>query len=79
MSITYNLENILKELDITKNHIAVETKTRPATVLSIAKGDIKRIDLDMINNVLDGLNKIAKSKKINKSYTIDDIFTYKFE
>lgn len=79
MSISYNLENILRELDITKNHIAVETKTRPATILSIAKGDAKRIDLEMLDNVLNGLNQIAKEKGINKTYKIDDIFTYNFE
>lgn len=79
MNLQFKLEGILEELEITKNHLAVETKTRPATVLSIAKGEIKRIDLEMITDLLDYLNKLASEKGIKKNYTIDSIFNYSYE
>jgi predicted transcriptional regulator len=79
MSFNFKLEQILEELGQTKNSIAVESKVRPATIHDLVEGNTKRIELPTIQKVLDTLNSIAKEKKINKTYTLDDIVEYTFK
>lgn len=79
MTIQFNLQNILDELDITSHYLAVETKSRPATMLQFAKGQSKRLDLQMLDDMLDEINRIAIEKNLNKTYTLDDILSYSYK
>jgi hypothetical protein len=76
MAITFNLQKALDELEISSNYLAVETKTRPSSVLSIAKGTMQRIDINLLNTLLDQLNIEAKQRGLNKTYSIEDIISY---
>ncbi|MGD6896121.1 helix-turn-helix domain-containing protein [Bacillus infantis] len=78
MGITFNLESILEELEITKNHLAVETKTRPATVLDLSRGKVKRVDIETLSSLLDHLNSVARERGMEKTYTIDSILPYHY-
>ena len=79
MSIQFKLQVALDELDITSHHLAVESKTRPATVLALAKGQMKRLDVDMIIKILDELNRIADDKGMSKRYGIEDVIRYEYD
>lgn len=76
MALQFNLNKALDELGVTAHYIAVETKNRPASVLSLAKGEMKRLDLEMLDNILDELNMVAIEKGINREYTIEDVISY---
>lgn len=76
---TFNLKKVLGELDITANYLAVETKTRPSSVLSLAKGTMQRVDLGLLETLLDQLNREAIKRGIDKRYTIEDIVKYEYK
>jgi DNA-binding Xre family transcriptional regulator len=79
MALHFNLGNVLHELEITKNALAVEAKVRPATVATYAKGDVSRIEVDTLINLLDAINRIAAGRGIKKKYGIEDIVTYVYQ
>lgn len=76
MRYSFDLENVLEQLGVTKNHLAVETKIRPATILDLSKGKTRRVELATIETLLDEINKIARDRGIEKVYTIDDLIKY---
>jgi DNA-binding Xre family transcriptional regulator len=70
------LEKTLTELDITRNALAVESKTRPLTINEIVSGKPKQINFSTLQSILVALNRIAAEKGINKKYNVTDIFEY---
>ena len=76
MSFVFKLEEVLNELDITRNTLSVESKVRPATIQDLYTGSTKRIELGTIEKILDTLNAFAKKKSIEKVYTIDNLIEY---
>lgn len=76
MPIKHNLAKVLEELDTTRNKIAVESKTRPATLLDMNEGKTKRLELETVERILNVINDIAAEKGIDKVYTLNDLFTY---
>jgi predicted transcriptional regulator len=74
--IRYNLGETLSEIGITRNKLAVESKTRPATVLDLVSGESKRIEIDTLISLLDTLNRISKERGITRTITISDIIEY---
>jgi DNA-binding Xre family transcriptional regulator len=78
MAFQFNLEKVLSELEITKNYLSRESKIRPATILDLASGETKRLELPTIEKILDCLNQTAKEKDLNKTYTIDDLVQYEY-
>ncbi|PEL06733.1 XRE family transcriptional regulator [Bacillus sp. AFS017336] len=76
MGFNFKLAGILKDLEQTKNSIAVESKVRPATIHDLVEGNTKRIELPTIERVLDTINKVAKDAGKNKTYTLDDLIEY---
>lgn len=74
----FTLENVLTELGITKNYLSREAKIRPATILDLASGETKRLELPTIEKILDCLNETAIKKTLNKTYTIDDLVKYNY-
>ncbi|MEC1560432.1 helix-turn-helix domain-containing protein [Bacillus haynesii] len=73
MGFRFNLNDILEELGITKNKLAVEAKVRPATIGDLCEGKTKRLELETIEKILNVLNDLSPTK----TYTIDDIILYK--
>ncbi|GIN78046.1 MULTISPECIES: helix-turn-helix transcriptional regulator [Bacillus] len=73
MGFRFNLNDILDELGITKNKLAVEAKVRPATIGDLCEGKTKRLELETIEKILNVLNDFSQTK----TYTIDDIILYK--
>ncbi|WP_139328434.1 XRE family transcriptional regulator [Paenibacillus odorifer] len=74
--IKFKLGATLDLLGTTRNKIAVESKTRPATILDLASGDTRTVKLDTLANILDTLNALAKEKGIERTIGIDDIIEY---
>lgn len=77
--IKYKLGVTLDELNnkrITRNKLAVESKTRPATILDLAAGESKTIKLETLVSILDALNEIAKDEGIDRVFGINDIIEY---
>ncbi|OMD44477.1 XRE family transcriptional regulator [Paenibacillus odorifer] len=72
----FKLGATLDLLGTTRNKIAVESKTRPATILDLASGDTRTVKLDTLANILDTLNALAKEKGIERTIGIDDIIEY---
>lgn len=77
--ITFTLGKTLKELDITKNALAVEAKIRPATVGDLVEGRSKAINFDTLEVILNTINRIGNERGIKKHYSIEDVFKYKEE
>lgn len=74
--IRFTLGNTLELLGITRNKLAVESKTRPATVLDLVSGDTKRIEMETLVSLLDTLNEIAREQGLVREITITDVFEY---
>ncbi|MNN33864.1 hypothetical protein D3C81_1476390 [compost metagenome] len=74
--IKFKLADTISELGTSRNKIAVESKTRPATILDLAAGDTKTIKLETVVNILDALNDIAREKGIDRVIGIGDIIEY---
>ncbi|MBU7318829.1 helix-turn-helix domain-containing protein [Paenibacillus oleatilyticus] len=74
--VRFNLGRTIEELGITRNKLAVESKTRPATVLDLVSGETKRIEIHTLVNLLDALNTIAREQGITRKITISDIIEY---
>lgn len=74
--IKFKLADTLDELRTTRNRVAVESKTRPATVLDLAAGETKTIKLETMVNILDALNEIAREEGIERVIGIEDIIEY---
>ncbi|MEG9297040.1 helix-turn-helix transcriptional regulator [Mangrovibacillus sp. Mu-81] len=79
MTLEFKLGEILEELGISKNALAVEGKIRPATVAKYEKGDMGRIEIETLVGILDTLNRLASEKGIDKTYSLEDLIEYKYE
>jgi DNA-binding Xre family transcriptional regulator len=78
MTFEFKLDNILEELELSKTKLSSLSGIRPATVIDLSKGKLKRLELKTMNPILDSLNKVAKEKGIAKTYTLDSIVEYYF-
>ncbi|OPH47595.1 hypothetical protein BC351_10410 [Paenibacillus ferrarius] len=76
--ITLHLDEILNELGITRNHLAVEAKVRPTTLLEMVHGKTQAVKFDTLIKILDTLNIIAFKNCFERRYTIGDLIKYEF-
>lgn len=74
--IKFKLAETIDELQTTRNHVAVESKTRPATILALAAGETRTIKLETLVNILDALNEITHKEGIDRVFGINDIIEY---
>ncbi|MBH9965596.1 helix-turn-helix domain-containing protein [[Bacillus] enclensis] len=91
MGLKFKLAEILEEMDIAKNRLAVEGKIRPATVAKYAEGKMGRIEVATLVSILDTLNTLApivekeskedpkKKPYTAKTYSLEDLIEYKYE
>jgi predicted transcriptional regulator len=77
MGTYFKLQEIVDELDITPNKLATLSGIRPDTVYKICNNELKRIHMDVIDDLLDSLNRISRERKLGKKYSISDILGYK--
>jgi predicted transcriptional regulator len=77
--LNYKLGDVLKELEISMNALAVEGKIRPATVSTYVKGDVSRIEVETLTSILDTINRLAIEKGVGKSYGIEDVISYEYK
>ena len=73
--IKFTLGDTLKELKITNNKLAVESKIRPGTIKDLVDGRSKSINFATIIAIVTALNRISNEKNLDKHYGIDDVFT----
>lgn len=66
-------------MGLSMNKLAIESDARPNTVFDIAKGKAQRIDFDTLDKLLNGLNKIAMYRGIERRFDIGDIISYKMD
>lgn len=67
------LERLEKEgVPLTKNKIAVESKTRPSTLSDLFNGDTKAIKLKTLDDILNAMNRLYPKG----GFTIEDIIKY---
>lgn len=71
MPIKYTLGDTLRELEMSNNKLAVESKIRPATIGDITSGLSKSLSIRTITAILDELNRVG-----NRDYGIEDIIKY---
>ncbi|WP_251025041.1 helix-turn-helix transcriptional regulator [Bacillus sp. ISL-57] len=71
-----SLEATLKELDITKNALAVEAKVRPATINDLVTGNAKQVNFETLKAVIDALNRKSLENGAVKRFSIEDVFIY---
>lgn len=74
--IQFKLNETLNIIGATRNKIAVESKTRPATILNLASGDTRTIKLETMVSILNAINKIAINDSTNRTFAIEDIVEY---
>jgi DNA-binding Xre family transcriptional regulator len=72
-----NLGKTLDELKISRNALAVESKTRPLTINELVIGKPRQINFSTLESILEALNRIAEQKGINRKFTISDVFEYR--
>jgi DNA-binding Xre family transcriptional regulator len=91
MALEFKLGEILEDMGIAKNKLAVEGKLRPATVAKYVDGEMGRIEVDTLVNILNTLNDLApiveKESKEDpkrkpytaKTYLLEDLIEYKYD
>ncbi|EHS55176.1 helix-turn-helix domain-containing protein [Paenibacillus sp. Aloe-11] len=72
----FKLGDILEELDISRNKLAVEAKIRPATIIDMVNGKTKRLELETLVHILDALNRFARQRRFTRTITLADIVEY---
>lgn len=70
------LQDTLKELNISRNALAVESKIRPATIQDLFNGTAKQVNFETLKAIIDALNRIAAEKGSSKRYVVKDVFEY---
>ncbi|WP_340031205.1 XRE family transcriptional regulator [Paenibacillus sp. FSL K6-1122] len=74
--IKFNLNEVLAEISTTRNKVAVESKTRPATILDLASGDTRTIKLETMVEILNAINRIAKENGSTRQFGIEALIEY---
>lgn len=64
----FNLEDAMKLVDINQAKLSALSDVRPNTISDLIKANTKRIEVDTLENLLDALNGIAKSKGIKSTF-----------
>lgn len=73
----WGLREIMTELDVSQNQLAMESRVRPATLRAFVNGDVQRINLDQLTALLDALNRMAAAQSARKRYNVEDLLYYK--
>jgi predicted transcriptional regulator len=69
----FTLDQVLRELDISPNYLSKVSGVRPATIYSIQSNTIKRLNVETLNPLLNGLNNISIEKGMGEVHIHDII------
>jgi putative transcriptional regulator len=69
--IKFKLNQLLKELNLTKNKFSVLSKVRPNTINDMCNGNTRRLEIDTLDAILVCLNQLSERK-----ITINDLIEY---
>jgi DNA-binding Xre family transcriptional regulator len=72
--ITFNLDELLKELKISRNRFSVCSGIRPNTINDMCNGITKRIEINTLNSILICLNNMS-----DRSISIEDLIAFNNE
>jgi len=79
MFITYKLNKTLREVGITRNALAVESKVRPNTIADIANGNTKSVNIKTLMRILTTINEIAEERGLEPNFGIEDVFLFEYK
>lgn len=71
MGIKFTLAKTLHSYDIQQIQLAEESDTRPTTISQLCRGDIKRVNIEMIERVIPALERLTGAK-----HSLEDILIY---
>jgi plasmid maintenance system antidote protein VapI len=74
--IEFKLEQVLKEIDLNMNKLAVLANVRPNTVNDLVNGKTKRIELETLDRLLYAINQSSLMRNIGKYYQIQDLIQF---
>jgi predicted transcriptional regulator len=69
----FTLDQVLRELDISPNYLSKVSGVRTATIYSIQSNTIKRLNVETLNPLLNGLNNISIEKGMGEIHIHDII------
>ena len=69
--IKFNLNEILKELNISRTKFAHLSDVRPNTINDMCNGVTRRIEIETLNNIMKTINHLSE-----KHVNISDLITY---
>jgi DNA-binding Xre family transcriptional regulator len=70
--IKFKLNELLHELNITKNKFSVLSKIRPNTINDMCNGSTRRLEVDTLDAILECLNQLS-----DREITMLDLIEYK--
>ncbi|UTR05213.1 helix-turn-helix transcriptional regulator [Alkalihalobacillus sp. LMS6] len=83
MSVTdrysWGLREIMAELGVSQNQLSHASRVRPATLRAFVNGDVQRINLEQLTDLLDALNRLAAAQSFRKRYNVEDLLYYNRE
>jgi len=71
LGIKFTLAKTLHSYDIQQIQLAEESDTRPTTISQLCRGDIKRVNIEMIERVIPALERLTGAK-----HSLEDILIY---
>lgn len=71
MAIKFTLAKTLHSYDIQQNQLAEESNTRPTTISQMCRGEIKRVNIEMLERVIPALERLTGAK-----HSLDDVLIY---
>jgi predicted transcriptional regulator len=74
--IVWKLKEVLEEINVSPNRVAVEAKVRPNTIYNMVYNKAERFHFPTTTKVLVALNQIAEEKDIHKRFNIEDILEF---
>lgn len=74
--IEFKLEEVLKEVDLNMNKLAVLADVRPNTVNDLVNGKTKRIELDTLDKLLYAINHTSLMRNVGDYYLVQDIIQF---
>lgn len=69
--IRFKLDELLRELNYSRNRFSQITKIRPNTINDMCNGHTKRIELETLTSIMKALNEIS-----DKPLTLCDLMEY---
>ncbi|MEC4565298.1 helix-turn-helix transcriptional regulator [Paenibacillus sp. CMAA1739] len=77
--IEFKLAEVLEEVKLNMNKLAVLADVRPNTISDLANGKTKRIELETLDKILYAINQTSLMRSMGRFYQIQDIIQFSGE